>query len=225
MTVDEARAELAEYSKRLIPDGLATGTAGNLSVRVDDRIVVTPSGVPYSKLRPESMCVLDLDGQVLESELAPSSEVPMHLMVYRNSEAGAVVHTHSPYATTLSTVVTELPAIHYVIARLGNSVKVVPYATFGSAQLAENMRSGLEGRTAVLLQNHGTIAYGRTLPDAYQRSITLEWLACLYYRARMLGNPRTLTPEELDAVRSAGRTRGYREQEVAERNPLVTPPA
>jgi L-fuculose-phosphate aldolase len=210
MMLEAEREELAVFSKRLVPDGLCIGTAGNLSIRAGDVLAITPSGVSYDALRAEAMCIVDLDGQVLEAPSPPSSEVPMHLAVYRTTNATAVVHTHSPYATVLSTVVDELPPVHYVIAGLGGRVRVAPYSTFGTQDLADNMARVLEGRSAVILQNHGTITYGRTLSQAYERALTLEWLCAIYWRAKVFGVPHILPDEEIDRVRAAARVKGYR---------------
>jgi len=125
----------------------------------------------------------------------------MHLAVYDAAPAAcAVVHTHAPFSTALSTVVEELPALHYLIADLGGPVRVAPYATFGSEALAENVARALDGRTAALLGNHGTIAYGRTLEQAYSRTVLLEWLSALYLRSSLLGEPRLLPATEIDRV-------------------------
>lgn len=209
-----ARAELVAYGRRLAPDGLAIGTAGNLSRRVGDLVAITPRGVAYGATRPEHVCVVDLDGAVVESTLGPSSELPMHLTVYGICDAGAVVHTHSPYATTLGTIVDEVPPIHYLLSLLGGPVRVAPYATPGSAALAGHMARGLKGRSAVLLGNHGTITTGATLEEAYSRAVLLEWLCGLYYRARLLGEPRLL---DLDEIAKVGRQLEHYLQDPSER--------
>jgi L-fuculose-phosphate aldolase len=215
MNEQQAREALVRYGKQLIADGLVLGTAGNLSIRDGDRILVTPSGIPYEETEPGDICVLDLDGNVVEASGPPSSECPMHVTIYRNSRAGAVVHTHSPFATALSTVLDELPPVHYALAGLGGPIRVARYATFGSAELAQNMLAALEGRSAALLQNHGTIAYGRTLAQAYLRAQTLEWVACVYHRAKTFGEPNILPVEELDRVRElATSAKGYRQSEA-----------
>jgi L-fuculose-phosphate aldolase len=215
MNEDEARAELVRYGKRLLGDALVIGTAGNLSVRVDDHVLITPSAIPYEETEPDDICVLDLDGNVVAANAPPSSETPMHLTIYRNTRAGAVVHTHSPFATALSTVLDELPPVHYALAGLGGPIRVAPYATFGSGDLAQNMLDALEGRSAALLQNHGTIAYGRNLAQAYVRAQTLEWVCAVYYRAKTLGEPSILPVEELDRVRELARSvKGYRQSET-----------
>lgn len=206
--LEPERAEIVRYAQRLRPDHLVVGMSGNISARSGDLVAITPTGVDYDELSPEKISVLRLDGAQVDGELAPSSEVPMHLAVYQRTTATAVVHTHSPYATTLSTLVDELPPIHYMLAQLGGAVRVAPYATFGTDELARNMVEGLEGRSAVILQNHGTITTGATLAQAYDRSITLEWLSELYYRARLFGTPHLLAAEEIDTVVQALRNYG-----------------
>jgi L-fuculose-phosphate aldolase len=194
------REELVAYGRRFAPDGLAIGTAGNLSCRAGDVVAITPRGVSYDVMAPEHVCLVTLDGEAIDAPLGASSELPMHLSVYGRCDAGAVVHTHSPFATTLGTLIDELPPIHYLISLLGGPVRVAPYATPGSAELADHMAKALEGRSAVLLGNHGTITTGDTLDQAYSRALLLEWLCALYYRARVLGEPRLLDVEEIDKV-------------------------
>lgn len=194
------REDLVAYGRRLASDGLAIGTAGNLSCRSGDVVAITPRGVGYDVMAPEHVCLVTLDGDPIDAPLGPSSELPMHLSVYRRCDAGAVVHTHSAFATTLGTVIDELPPIHYLISLLGGPVRVAPYATPGSTELADHMAKALEGRSAVLLGNHGTITTGDSLDQAYSRALLLEWLCGLYYRARLFGEPRLLDVEEIDKV-------------------------
>jgi len=196
----DERLAVCEYARRMTVDGLVVGTSGNVSVRAGDLIAVTPTGVAYAELRSEDIPLVALDGSIVDGKLLPTSELPMHLSVYRGGDAAAVVHTHSPFATTLGTLIDELPPIHYLISLLGGPVRVAPYATPGSPELAEHMARALEGRSAVLLGNHGTITTGDTLDQAYSRALLLEWLCSLYYRARLLGEPRLLDLEEIDRV-------------------------
>ena len=198
--LDQARADVVRYAQRMQADGLVVGTAGNISVRLDDRIVVTPSGVDYDLLTPDLICVCDLEGNQLAGPLRPTSELPMHLAVYAYTAHTAVVHTHSTAATVVSTLVDEVPAIHYAIAFFGGPIRVAEYATYGTEQLAENMLAALDGRTGCLLGNHGTVTVGDTLAGAYRLSQTLEWLCELWLRAQAAGEPRLLSPEEIDRV-------------------------
>ncbi|MFD1524524.1 class II aldolase/adducin family protein [Pseudonocardia yunnanensis] len=200
MLLPNQRVEIVQYCRQMQADGLTVGTSGNLSVRSGDHIAITPSGVPYENLTAAAICVVDLDGRPVEEGLAPSSELPMHTRVYAETDAVAVVHTHPLYATALSTLVDELPAIHYMVALLGGPVRVAPYATYGSPELAEGSVRALAGRYGVILQNHGATTYGDTLEKAYTRSIYLEWLCRLYHQAQLLGQPRLLPPEEIERV-------------------------
>jgi L-fuculose-phosphate aldolase len=208
MLLQAERALIVHHAGRLRPDGLVVGTAGNLSVHSGDLVAITPTSVDYDELDPGLICVVGLDGEIVEAERAPSSELPMHLAVYRETDAAAIVHTHAPYATTLATVVEELPTIHYMMAELGGSVRVAPYATFGTGELATSVMDALRGRSAVLLGSHGTLTVGDSLEQAYWRSVLLEWLATLYYRAALLGEPRLIPTGEIELV--ADRLRALR---------------
>jgi L-fuculose-phosphate aldolase len=207
-----AREQLVRYSARLADDGLAVGAAGNMSVRVHDQVAITPSGIRYDELTPDDICVLALDGSELDVPEAPSSELPMHLAVYAASQAAAIVHTHSAEVIALSAGCEELPAIHYAITGLGGPVRVAGYTRFGSADLADAAVKALDGRRAAILQNHGAICYGRTLTQAYDHALLLEWLARVYRLARCYGEPRILSAAELDEVAAEARRRGYGER-------------
>lgn len=196
MLLARERELVSRYARRLAADGLAVGTAGNLSVRAGDLVAVTPSALDYDELEPALVPVVDLDGARADGELPPSTEVPLHLALY-HAGAGAVVHTHSPAATALGTVTDELPAIHYLVADLGGPVRVAPYRQPATPELAEEAARAVEGRTAVLLGNHGAITLGDTLEKAYARAQLLEWLADVYLRARLVGEPRLLSDDEL----------------------------
>ncbi|MFH0521199.1 class II aldolase/adducin family protein [Streptomyces sp. M41] len=205
----DAWEALVATARRTVAEGLVVGTSGNVSVRVGDTVLVTPSGVPYDRLTAEDVTGVDLEGGQVLGTLVPTSELPMHLAVYRATDAGAVVHTHAVHATAVSTLVPELPLIHYMAAALGGPVRVAPYATYGTQELAENMLRALTGRTACLLQNHGTIAYGATLAQAHDRTAQLEWMSRLWLTASSVpGLTPTLLSEE--QVAEAGeRLRGY----------------
>jgi L-fuculose-phosphate aldolase len=207
-----AREKLVSYCGRLVADGLAVGAAGNMSVRVGELVAITPSGVSYAELEPSDICVITLAGEEADAPETPSSELPMHLAVYAATGAGAVVHTHSAEVIALSASRDELPAVHYAIVGLGGPVRVARYTRFGSADLAEAAVTALDGRRAAILQNHGAICYGRTLPEAYDRALLLEWLARVYRLACTYGTPRILSQPELDEVAAESRRRHYGER-------------
>ncbi|MFJ3896692.1 class II aldolase/adducin family protein [Streptomyces sp. NPDC090083] len=205
----DAWGALVATARRTVTDGLVVGTSGNVSVRVGDTVLVTPSGVPYDRLTPADAVGVDLDGRQVLGTMLPTSELPMHLAVYRRTGAQAVVHTHAVHATAVSTLVPELPSVHYMSGALGGPVRVAPYATYGTEQLAENMLHALTGRSACLLQNHGTIAYGGSLDQAFDRTAQLEWMCRLWLTASSVPglSPSLLTGEQ---VAEAGeRLRGY----------------
>ncbi|MGX1370975.1 L-fuculose-phosphate aldolase [Streptomyces canus] len=205
----DAWDELVDTARRTVTEGLVVGTSGNVSVRVGDTVLVTPSGVPYDRLTPDDVTGVDLEGRQVLGTLVPTSELPMHLAVYGSTDARAVVHTHAVHATAVSTLVPELPTIHYMTSALGGPVRVAPYATYGTDELAENMLHALTDRSACLLQNHGTIAYGSTLAQAYDRTAQLEWMCHLWLTARAVPGltPNLLTDQQLAEVTE--RLRGY----------------
>lgn len=191
-------------------DGLVVGTSGNVSVRVGDLVAVSPSGLSYDSMTPATVGVHRLDGSPVDAPLRPTSEMPMHLAVYARTDARAIVHTHSTSATVLSTLVDEVPPIHYQIAMFGGPVRVASYATYGTDELASAMVAALEDRTACLLGNHGAITYAPTLDAAYSQAAYLEWTCEVYLRARAVGEPRILPPEEIETVRRKLTTYGPR---------------
>ncbi|MFR0356560.1 class II aldolase/adducin family protein [Streptomyces sediminimaris] len=205
----QAWADLVATARRTVSDGLVVGTSGNVSVRVGDTVLVTPSGVPYDRLTPDDVTGVGLDGRQVLGTLVPTSELPMHLAVFRTTDARAVVHTHAVHATAVSTLVPELPVIHYMTAALGGPVRVAPYATYGSEELAENMLRALDGRTGCLLQNHGTLTHGATLDRAYDRTAQLEWMCRLWLTASSVPgmSPSLLSGGQLAEV--AEKLRGY----------------
>ncbi|HEU4540257.1 MAG TPA: class II aldolase/adducin family protein [Jiangellaceae bacterium] len=200
MVLEEERRQIVAYCRRLRPDGLVIATSGNISVRSGDLVAVTPSGIEYDELSADQIGVYQLDGTPIEAQLAPTTELPMHLAVYERTQARAVVHTHSTAATAVSTLVDELPAIHYLIAIFGGPVRVAPYTTYGTDELAAGVAHALEGRTACILANHGTVTVGQTLDKAYTHAVYLEWLCDIWLRASTIRRPRLLSEEELTRV-------------------------
>ncbi len=190
--VDERRGEIAAACRRLAADGLVIGTAGNVSVRVDDVIAITATGAAFEQMTADDVSIVDASGQVVLGSLAPTSELELHLGIYRDFGAGAVVHTHAPMATAVGCVVDVLPCVHYQMMLLGGDVRVAPYATFGTPELAANVHAALDGRTAALMANHGAVTYGDDLAKAVDLALLLEWACTVYWRAAAIGTPRTL---------------------------------
>ena len=214
MLLPEAREAIVSTCQELSSAGLVVGTAGNVSVREGDLVAVTPSGVRYAALTPELVGVHRLDGTAVEAPLTPTSELPLHLAIYAaRPEAGAVVHTHSVAATALSTLVDEVPLVHYYAAMFGGPVPVAPYATYGTEELASNTVNALRDRTACLMANHGAVTVGPDLATAHDRSVYLEWLCDVYLRAASAGTPRLLSPAEIATV--AGKLSAYGQQPPA----------
>ena len=188
--------DLAEAGRAVA--GLVVGAAGNLSVRDGDTMLITPRGTHLERVTRYVRVRLS-DGAVVDGA-GPSSETPLHRAVYAASDAKAIVHTHSRFATVMSTLVDELPPVHYATTAFGGCVRVAPYATFGSDELAANVATALVGRRATLLANHGAVTIGNDLDQAVDLALQLEWLAEVAYYATLAGRPSQLQDEQLDAV-------------------------
>jgi len=207
---DQQRRQVADVARRLAAARLVHGTSGNVSTRAGDHVAMTPTGAVLADLAPEDVCVLDLDGTVVDGRLAPTSEADLHLGVYERYDAGAVIHTHAPVATAMSCVLEdELPCVHYEMLLLGGPVRIAPYATFGTPELAASVLEALEGRTVCLLANHGTVAHGPDLEAALRATEVLEWSAELYWRAASVGTPRALDEDARREVVEAALARNY----------------
>jgi L-fuculose-phosphate aldolase len=214
--LEREREQVAAAARRLAEAGLVAGTSGNISARHGERVAITPTGAVLGELQPDQVTVVDLEGGVVGGDLAPTSELELHLGVYERFGTGAVVHTHAPIATAVSCVIDELPCIHYEMLLLGGAVRVAPYATFGTPELARSVAEALEGRTAALLSNHGTVAHGADVAFAVRATELLEWAANVYWHACALGTPRVLDADQLQAVVEAATARGYGRLQPAE---------
>ncbi len=206
---DEAALRLAivEAARSMNALGINQGTSGNIGVRCGDRMLITPSATPYECMRPEDVASMMLEGKrgVWTGPLKPSTEWRFHLDILRGRpDAGAVVHTHAPYCTTLAILRQPIPAVHYMIAVFGgDDVRCAPYAKFGTAELAAHTLTALEGRNACLLANHGMVVVGANLDKAMWLAVELETLARQYCLALQLGEPYLLTAEEIADVTGA----------------------
>jgi L-fuculose-phosphate aldolase len=206
--LESERRQVVDACRFLSHSGLVVGTAGNVSIRVDDLVVISPSGVDYEAMLPDDVGIHDLDGKAVDAVLQPSSELALHLAVYRTTEHTAVVHTHGPASTALSTVVDAVPASHYYSALFGGAIRVAPYATFGTQLLADNVIEALHDRTAALMANHGAVLAGKALPKVLSLVPYLEYVCDVQLRAMATGAPvRVLDDEEIAEV--ARRLSGY----------------
>ncbi len=207
---DPQRAELLATLRAMSDAGLNVGTAGNASVRITEagvgepgsvRMLISPSGLPAERCRPQDMVEVEADGSYAGA-LAPSSEWKLHHDIYAAfPAAGAVLHAHSPFATALACQRLEIPPFHYMIARFGGTtVRCARYATFGTQALSDATVAALEGRNACLLANHGMVVHGRDLAHALALAIELETLCAQYWRTLQLGDPVLLSDEEMAEV-------------------------
>jgi L-fuculose-phosphate aldolase len=215
--MDDARRALSEGARAVAGSGLVVGSAGNVSVRVGEDMLITPRRYALGAVQPDDCVRVRLqDGAVVEAPAGtdPSSETPLHRAVYAASEAGAVVHTHSHFATVLSTLVDEIPPVHYGTIAFGGRVRVARYATFGTDELAASVAEALEERRAALLANHGAVALADSVARAVDLAIELEWLASVAYHATLAGQPRLLDDAELERVAERARTLRYALTEV-----------
>ncbi|MCW2985873.1 MAG: fuculose phosphate aldolase [Conexibacter sp.] len=199
------REALCAASRAVAESGLVEGSSGNLSLRSGDHLLITPLGARLPAIDPaDCVCVALADGAVEPGHATasrPSSETPLHRAVYAASpEAGALVHTHSHFATVLSALVGELPAIHYVATSFGGPVRVAPYATYGSQELADGVTAAIAGRSAALMANHGAVVTAATIALAVEQARQLEWWASVYWHARVFGTPALLDDGQLAAV-------------------------
>lgn len=199
---ESERARLVAAGRRLAEGGLVVGTAGNLSVQVGEHVVLTGSGTDLGALTPETLSVVDRDGTVVAGDPRPTSELPLHLAIYEHTDASAVAHAHAMSSIAVGLTHDVLPPVHYTTVLLGGVVRVAPYATFGTDVLAEEVLAALSGRTAALLRNHGSVAFGAGVEEACERLELVEWLAEVYQRAAALGTPRLLTDSELTAAQA-----------------------
>ena len=189
--------------------GINQGTSGNISVRVQEGLLITPSGVPYDEMKPSDIVLMRLDGSY-DGRLKPSSEWRLHTSILASRpEVGAVVHTHSMFATAVSCCGLEIPAVHYMIAATGDSrIPCVPYITYGTQELADAALAALKERSACLLANHGMIVLGPNLKKAMWLAVEVETLAAQYWRALQIGKPNILSDAQVQTVIEKFKTYG-----------------
>lgn len=195
------RQAIIDHCKWMNSSGLNQGTSGNISARNGDTMLVTPSATPYEAMTVEMINAMPLEGKYgkWEGPLKPTTEWRFHLDIMRaRPEVGAIVHTHSTHAATLSMTRREIPACHYMVAAFGgNNVRCADYALYGTKELSDHAIKALEGRTACLLANHGMIVLGDNLDQAMWRAIELETIARQYLLSLTIGGPTILSDEQI----------------------------
>jgi L-fuculose-phosphate aldolase len=202
MEATTINSEIVAFGRKLVTANLTTGSGGNISaLDANGDVAITPSGIDYFDLTAEQIVVTDRGGKCEGSGLKPSSELGFHLALYDlRADIRAVVHTHSVYATTFACLREEIPAVHYLVGYCGQRVRVAPYATFGTPELAAAITATIGGDQAVLLANHGLVAVGPTLSKAFAVAEEIELVARLYYQTRAIGSPHILAEEEMNTV-------------------------
>lgn len=201
--IENIMAEIVKFGRKMLDDGLTSGSGGNLSFFMRERniLAITPSGLGYRDMNPDDVVLLDSDGRPLRDGYKPSSELGFHISAYRaRPDVSAVVHTHSPYATTFACLGMDIPPVHYLVGFAGKNVRVAPYATFGSDELASFVAEHLSDRNAVLLANHGLVAVGESIESAYNVALEVEFTARIYHQALSVGKPVILEEDEMERV-------------------------
>lgn len=211
MILEKEREQVIEYSLKLLSEGLTNGTAGNVSIfnREEGLVAISPTGVNYSELTPEMISIVDLNGKLIEG-LKPSSELEMHMILYRNREdVNAVIHTHPVYTTVLACLRQDLPAIDYMIAVTGaTKVKCAEYASYGTKELAENAYKAMGSSLAVILANHGLTTAGKDIANALNITVQVEYISNLYIKAKNIGEPIVLPDNEMNSMLERFKTYG-----------------
>lgn len=201
MKMIEERRAIIEYGIKLLEQGLTKGTGGNISVwdPNENLMAITPSGIPYHDITLDQVVLIDVEsGRIVEGSATPSSERDMHRIFYKyRTDIKAIIHTHTTFAATISCLNQDLPPLHYLVAFAGTSVRCAEYATYGSVKLAKNAFEAMKERKACLLANHGLLAGGANLSEAFNITEEIEFCCELYCRAKSVGEPVILGEDEM----------------------------
>jgi len=199
--MSDLRAEVLAIARAMNAVGINRGAAGNVSARDGNGFIITPTGMPYDECLPDDLVKVGADGTA-SGKRKPSSEWRFHRDIYAaHPEAGAIVHAHSPFATSLACQELEIPAFHYMIARFGgDTLRCSTYATFGTQELSDAMLVALKDRRACLMAHHGMVVFGADLKEVLELAIELESLCEQYWRVLQLGVPKLLPADEMARV-------------------------
>lgn len=207
------REQICRFGRKMLAERLTRGTSGNLSIcnREAGLLAISPSGLDYLDTEPADIVVLDLDGRIVDGNRKPSSEYALHKKIYRKrDDISAVVHAHSTFATVLSCLGWELPAVHYMLTLAGGTVGCSRYATFGTEELADTAMEAMAQRNAVLLANHGLVAAGFDIAAAFAIACEVEFCAEIYWRSRCVGSPVILSDSEMNTMKKLFRSYGQK---------------
>lgn len=210
----EIRQSIIDACLEMNASGLNQGTAGNISIRVEDGMLITPSGIAYNQMSPDDIVHVRADGSYGNDQV-PSSEWRFHLACLEaRSDANAVVHNHAHHATCVGILNRPIPAIHYMVAAGGgHDIPVIDYATYGTPELAALVRAGIAQRKAILMRHHGMIATGATLAQAMWLAVEVETLARMYLEVlQITDTPPCLPDAEIDVVLKKFESYGLREK-------------
>lgn len=212
----QAREAVLDAALETVRRGLNSGTSGNVSLRWDQGVLITPSGMPFDRLDPEDLALIDLQGRMVKGTRKSSSEWQLHCSLYRErGEFDAIVHTHSSEATAWSCMRKPIPAFHYMVAAMGGrEVPCAEYATFGTEALAHNALKAMQGHSGCLLGNHGVLAAASDFDMAMERAELIEMLSSQYMRTLQMGGAVMLPEEEMDRVLEAFKGYGVNAQTV-----------
>ena len=210
--IRELREASIEAAVAMNASGINQGTSGNISVRTDDGMLITPSGMPYCSLAPDDLVLVSMDGAI-SGQREPSSEWRFHRDIYRErDDAQAIVHAHPDYCVTLACLGRAIPAFHYMVAAAGgHDIRCSAYATFGTQQLSDHVLKALQGRKACLMANHGLVCLERNLPRALALAIEVEHLAKAYCHCLAIGEPVILDDAEMGRVLEKFKSYGPRD--------------
>tara|TARA_Y100000813_G_scaffold18906_1_gene12632 strand:+ start:168 stop:797 length:630 start_codon:yes stop_codon:yes gene_type:complete len=194
--------QIIKYANMLNSEKLSTLRSGNVSLRYKNGFLITPSGVKYSLLKVDDIVFVSLDGKFDETKNKPSSEWRFHKDIYSSkNEANAIVHAHSTHATAVSAHNKDVPAFHYMVALAGgNDLKCAKYATFGTQELSDNIINALKNRKACLMSNHGQVAFGDNLEQAFELAQEVENICHQYINTIKIGEPKILSSSEMDVI-------------------------
>lgn len=202
---DQMRKRVQEIALKSYMEGLVAGTSGNVSEYSHETgiMAITPSNVDYKLMKMEDVVLMKLDGEIIEGEFKPSSEWKMHAEIYKNlKHVNAVIHTHSPRATSFAVVHEAIPVILVeMLPFLGGDIPLADFALPGTSKLGGEAVKALKNRNSCLMANHGVLAIGENLEQAYIRAVYVEDAATIYHYARQLGNPYLVPNDAINTLK------------------------